>query len=224
MNSAALVLAAGRGDRLGAAEPKAFIEVAGHPLLTWAARTVEGAPEIGALFVAAPAGWEARAEKAASSSKLAAVVTGGETRQASVRTALARIPDDWDAVVCHDVARPLARGDLFARVLGALHGADGAVPVIPVTDTVKRLKDREILETVPRDELALAQTPQAFRRAALVAAHREAEIAGVTATDDATLLERAGYRVEAVPGDPENLKITSPRDLAVAEALLRADG
>jgi 2-C-methyl-D-erythritol 4-phosphate cytidylyltransferase len=125
-------------------------------------------------------------------------------------------------VICHDVARPLASAALFDAVLDGLAGADGAVPSTPVADTVKRVDDGVVVETVHRDGLVMVQTPQAFTREALTAAHRAAEADGYTATDDAALLERVGFRVAVVPGDPANIKITRPEDLLVASALARA--
>jgi 2-C-methyl-D-erythritol 4-phosphate cytidylyltransferase/2-C-methyl-D-erythritol 2,4-cyclodiphosphate synthase len=125
------------------------------------------------------------------------------------------------AIVCHDAARCLAQPQLFEAVLDALRRADGAIPVVPVADTVKRLDDGVIAGTLDRDELGLAQTPQAFRAEALREAHRIAEESDVEATDDAMLLELAGYRVVAVPGDPGNFKITTREDLDRAERVLR---
>jgi 2-C-methyl-D-erythritol 4-phosphate cytidylyltransferase len=220
MRAAAVLLGAGRGDRLAGERPKAFVELGGRTLLAWAVDTVEVCPEVEALVVVVPSGWQDQAEAIVRPSpKLLAVATGGETRQASVRVALDAVPEEFDAVLCHDVARPLASPKLFSEVLRPLEAADGAVPVVPVADTVKRIRDGLVAETVPRQDLVLAQTPQAFLRRALVAAHRRAAAAGRTATDDATLLEWAGYRMATVPGEPANVKITGPHDLAVAQAL-----
>ena len=219
MRAAALLLAAGRGERMGSEEPKAFLRLAGKTLLECAVETIEACPEVEGFVVAAPPGHEAAVGAAAGTPKLVTVATGGETRQVSVRLALAALPPGFDVVICHDVARPLASPGLFSDVVAALAGADGAVPVIPVTDTLKRVLDGAIQETIPREGLALAQTPQAFRRRPLEEAHS----AGATGpTDDAALLESAGFRVATVPGDPANLKITRSADIRVAEALLEA--
>ena len=220
MRAAAILLAAGRGDRMGGERPKAFLHLGGTSLLERAVATVEACPDIDGFLVAAPPGHEARMELKARSDKLLAVVTGGDTRQDSVLAALEGVPEGFDVVLCHDVARPLAPPKLFSDVLGPLEWADGAVPVVWVSDTVKRVEAGSITETVPREVLALAQTPQAFRRVALWAAHAEARGIGYLATDDSALLERAGYRVEPVPGDPANIKVTTPEDLRLAEALL----
>jgi 2-C-methyl-D-erythritol 4-phosphate cytidylyltransferase len=223
MRAAALLLAAGRGERLGATGGKGFLELAGRPLLAYSVETVEACDPIEAFVVAAPSGREDDAKAEASSSrKLHAVVAGGETRQGSVRRALEAAPEGFDVVVIHDVARPFAPTELFERSLSALGSADGAVPAVPLPDTLKRVAGLGVLETLPRDDLVAVQTPQAFRRRPLEEAHAAADREDFEATDDATLLERAGFRVVTFPGDPENRKITVTEDLRWAEALVRA--
>ncbi len=220
-----IVVAAGSGERLGAGVPKAFVPLLGQPLLAWSLAAIAESGRFDEVVVAAPEGWEDRAGAVAGSSPTlppVAVVLGGATRQGSVRVALEAASDDAKVIVCHDAARPLAGPALFGRVLLALASADGAVPVLPVADTVKLVREGVIEDTLPRHELGLAQTPQAFLAGALRAAHRLAQEAGLEETDDAALLERAGYRVVAVAGDPDNLKVTSPEDLARAEAILDA--
>ena len=146
------------------------------------------------------------------------ILTGGRTRQASVRAALTALAADAEIVVVHDAARPFAPPDLFTDVIRAVEGgADGAVPVIAVADTVKRLDGVRVVDTVARNELGLAQTPQAFRVRALREAHDRAFTAEEKVTDDAMLLERTAT-VVAVAGDPRNFKITTMLDLARAEA------
>jgi 2-C-methyl-D-erythritol 4-phosphate cytidylyltransferase len=145
------------------------------------------------------------------------VTTGGATRSDSVRAGLACVPADADVVVVHDAARPLASPTLFARVIAAVRdGADAAVPALPIADTVKRVSDGVVVETVSRDDLVAVQTPQAFRRDALERAHAGAAID----TDDAALVERDGGKVVVVDGDPRNFKVTLPEDLALARVLL----
>lgn len=222
MSAGAIVLAAGRGERLGGGEPKGFVTVGGFTLLEHALRTVEACPEIRSAVVAAPPGLEQRASTLArGASKVEAVIGGGRSRQESVRLGLAALPDGIDAVVAHDVARPFASPALFRVVLEALVEADGAIPVVRVTDTVKRIADGGV-ETLPRDGLVLVQTPQAFRRAALEQAHRRAAREGYASTDDAALLERDGARIATVAGDPANIKVTTREDLRLAETLASA--
>ncbi len=148
------------------------------------------------------------------------IVVGGDTRAASVRAGLAAVPEDADVIVVHDAARPLATGSLFEAVIGAVRegGAQGAIPVLAVGDTLKRLSGDVVSSTVDREGLVTVQTPQAFDAQTLRAAHR----AGGEATDDAGLLERLGAPVGTVAGDIRNVKITRPEDLALAELLLSA--
>ena len=215
-----LLAAAGRGERLGATLPKALVPLAGRSLLAHVLERTRGAPVVG-VIVAVPPGDRLVAEEARRSSHVLDVVEGGRSRQASIRAALAAVPAGTEAVVCHDAARPLASPELFGAVLAALEAADGAVPVIRPTDTVKRLEGESIVETLDRQELGLAQTPQAFLLHALETAHRLAVEEGLQATDDAALVERAGFKVVAVPGSPSNIKITFPGDLRVADDLAR---
>jgi 2-C-methyl-D-erythritol 4-phosphate cytidylyltransferase/2-C-methyl-D-erythritol 2,4-cyclodiphosphate synthase len=227
--SVAIVLAAGEGRRVGAPEPKAFLTIGGRSILSVAAAAAVASPSIDGLIVTVPPGMEGRAmgelDGIATSST---VVTGGRTRHASVRAALAFLGTEVDAVACHDAARPFAPPDLFTAVLEALtDGIDGAIPVLPITDTVKRVHDGMVVATEPRSELGLAQTPQAFRVHALRDAHARAETEGIDLSDDAAVLEWAGYRVRVIPGDPSNFKITTLGDLARAETLMAgspADG
>lgn len=152
-----------------------------------------------------------------------AVVAGGGTRSGSVRAGLATVPEDVDVVVCHDAARPGASAGLFASVIAVVRdGADAAVPALPVSDTLKQVPDwgasgGVVAGTVDRSGLFAVQTPQAFRREALVAAHAGAP----EATDDAALVEAAGGTVMAIPGEAAAHKVTTPADVAVIEALLR---
>jgi 2-C-methyl-D-erythritol 4-phosphate cytidylyltransferase/2-C-methyl-D-erythritol 2,4-cyclodiphosphate synthase len=145
-------------------------------------------------------------------------VEGGDSRQASVRAALEAVPDDVAVVAVHDAARPFASPELFDRVLDAVaDGADGAVPVLPIPDTVLRVRRGSVDGVEPREELALGQTPQGFRTSVLREAHAKAEATGAAFTDDASLLRWAGYPVRAIDGDPENTKITTLADLAEAD-------
>ena len=149
------------------------------------------------------------------------VVAGGATRQASVRAGLAAVPRAAPAIVVHDAARPFASPELFSRVVAKILAAgdapDGVVPALPCHDTVKRVREATIVETLLREELFLAQTPQAFDADALRRSHGLAVERSLEATDDAMLLEAAGYRVVVIPGEHANMKITTAEDLARAE-------
>jgi 2-C-methyl-D-erythritol 4-phosphate cytidylyltransferase len=207
----ALLVAAGSGERLGADLPKAFVTLGGETLLARSLRAISEAG-IEEVVVALPAGHAAPPGVRG--------VPGGKVRSASVLAALAA--STGDPVVVHDAARPLAPPELFRSVLRELErsGADGAVAAAPVTDTVKRARDGDVVETLDRSELWAIQTPQAFRRAALERALEVDDATLAVATDDAWLVERAGGTVRVVEGPPENLKVTTPRDLRIAEDLL----
>jgi 2-C-methyl-D-erythritol 4-phosphate cytidylyltransferase len=216
----AIVPGAGGGERLGRGVPKAFVELDGEPILRRTIRTVLSSDLIASVVVAVPPRLESAAEAMLEAVGPYVVVAGGSTRQDSVRRALGCVPDAVEAVVCHDAARPFAPSSLFDAVLGRLD-ADGVVPCIPIADTIKRIRDEFVVATEPRGDLLAAQTPQAFRASALRDAHRRAEKARLDVTDDASLLEWCGYRVRVIPGDPANFKVTTPDDLARAEAFLR---
>ena len=218
MRAAAIVLGAGSGARLGLEVPKAFAPVGGRTMLELAAAAAAAVAD--RLVVAVPPGEEGRArDLLAAMGRPAEIVAGGLTRQASVRAALAAVPPDAEAVLCHDAARPFASPALFEAVLAALEEADGAVPVVPIPDTVKVVEGGWVVETLPRERLGAAQTPQGFRTGPLREAHARALAAGLAFTDDAALLEWAGFRVRAVAGEPGNFKVTTEEDLRRAEAV-----
>jgi 2-C-methyl-D-erythritol 4-phosphate cytidylyltransferase len=217
----ALIAAAGSGERLGIDRPKAFAPLGGRPLLAESVERLERSELVDAIVVAAPPGWEEPsillAEELAAS-KVVACVTGGSTRADSVGAALAEVGEEALVVLVHDAARPLVDEALLERLLLLLgEGFDGSVPVLPIADTLKRVRDGVVLETVDRDSLVAAQTPQAFLAPAL----RRAFSGDPTgATDCASLVERAGGRVAVVEGDPKLLKVTTPDDLALVESWL----
>lgn len=221
--TAALVVAAGSGERLGAEKPKALVDVAGRAMLEWSVDALLSVTGVERIVLALPAGVEPPAALA-DIDRLTSVV-GGATRSASVRSALAAA-GDGDPVLVHDAARPLLTAQLAEAVIAALHAdpqADAAIAAAPVTDTIKRVDSSgTVLQTLDRGELWAVQTPQVFRRSALERALDvpEHELAG--ATDDALLVERGGGRVIVVPSSAENLKITTTLDLHVAELLLAA--
>jgi 2-C-methyl-D-erythritol 4-phosphate cytidylyltransferase len=210
----AILVAAGRGKRLGLDRPKAFAKLGEEPLLAEPLRRLDASPWVNGIVLVAPPGWEEPAILLAEEegcSKVRAVVTGGETRSDSVRAGLAEVPADALVVLVHDAARPLVSDEVVERVLGPLsEGWDGVVPGLPVGDTLKRVgSDGGVKETVPRDELWAVQTPQAFNAETL----RRAQAIGVDATDCAALVELAGGRVKVVEGDSRLLKVTSEADL-----------
>jgi 2-C-methyl-D-erythritol 4-phosphate cytidylyltransferase len=215
----ALLVAAGTGERLGYGRPKALVPVAGRPMLEWSVAALRSLAEVGQVVVALPP-----AALAAAPAGVVAV-PGGAVRSGSVRAALAAAEED-DVVIVHDAARPLAEPALFRRALAALRetGADAVVAAVPVSDTIKEVEadGRTVARTLKRDLLWAVQTPQVFRRDALDAALRDAsdELLGA-ATDDAWLVERRGGAVAVVEGSHDNLKVTTPLDLRVAEMILR---
>ena len=217
----ALIAAAGTGERLGIDRPKAFASLGGRPLLAESLDRLDRCPWIDAVVVAAPPGWEEPAILLAeelAATKVVACVPGGATRAESVRAALAEVPEDALVVLVHDAARPLVGDEIVERVLAPLtEGYAGAVPALPIPDTVKRVEGGIVVETLARDGLVRAQTPQAFLAPALRAA-LAGDLSG--ATDCASLLERAGDRVAVVAGDPRLLKVTTPEDLALVESWL----
>jgi 2-C-methyl-D-erythritol 4-phosphate cytidylyltransferase len=217
----AILVAAGRGERLGTDQPKAFVKLGELPLLAEPLRRLDDSEWIDAVVVVAPPGWEEPAILLAEeigAGKVRASVSGGETRAASVRAGLAEVPDDAAVVLVHDAARPLVSDEVIERVLAPLaEGWDGVIPGLPVSDTVKRVSaDGGVAETVARDGLWTVQTPQAFPLDVL----RRAVAGFGDATDCAGLVEAAGGRVKVVPGDPLLLKVTTADDLARVASLL----
>lgn len=208
----AIVVAGGNGTRFGS--HKQFAMLAGRQVVEWSLRPAVSLCQ-GVVLVVPPAQVEDVAAELRA--QVPRVVAGGATRAASVRNGLSAVPTEAEVVVVHDAARPLASRSLWEAVVQAVvSGADAAVPCVAVSDTIKQRGDGGALVTLDRRQLVAAQTPQAFAARALRAAHS----AGDEATDDAALVEAIGGRVVEVPGEASNLKLTTPSDLAVAEALL----
>jgi 2-C-methyl-D-erythritol 4-phosphate cytidylyltransferase len=210
----AVLAAAGRGERLRADRPKAFAKLRDRPLLAESLERLEGSDWVDAIVVVAPEGWEEPSILLAEElgcAKVRACIAGGDSRAESVRNGVAEVAEDAVVVLVHDAARPALPEEVLERVLAALsEGWDGAVPAIALADTVKRVRDGQVVETLPRDELVAAQTPQAFLARTL----REALAGDLTgATDCAALVEMRGGRVTTVPGDPRLLKVTDAADL-----------
>ena len=222
--AAALVVAAGSGERLGAGTPKGFAVLAGRPLVVWSLDAIAAAG-IPRAVVAVPPGHGASGEEALAEVALGfplglAVVEGGATRSESVRNALGAA-GDVDAVAVHDAARPLVGPMIFRRTLAALAEVDAAIAAARVTDTIKEAgPDGRVMRTHDRSRLWAIQTPQAFRAAILRRALDVPREVLAAATDDAWLVERAGGSVRVIESSPANFKVTTPHDLAIAESLL----
>ena len=216
----AVLVAAGRGERFGADRPKAFVKLGGRVLLAESLERLEESDWIDSIVVVAPEGWEEPSILLAEElgcSKVSATVAGGATRVESVRVGVAEVPDEAAVILVHDAARPLVTDDVVGRVLAPLgEGWDGAVPALPLADTVKRVENGAVVETIERSGLVGAQTPQAF-----VAPTLRAALDGASAaTDCASLVEARGGRVLVVDGDRRLLKVTSPADLELIEGWL----
>jgi 2-C-methyl-D-erythritol 4-phosphate cytidylyltransferase len=212
-----IVVAGGSGRRFG--HEKQFSLLGGRVVAEWAVLACRSV-SAGVVLVVPPGTDDGAVRLGAD-----VVVAGGPTRADSVRCGLAAVPDDAAVVLVHDAARPLASPDLFQAVVAAVTvgGADGAVPGVPPSDTIKVVDESgRITSTLDRTVLAAVQTPQGFRADVLRRAHEVAAAEGAAATDDAMVVEAAGGTVVVVPGEPGNLKITGPDDLATAERLLAA--
>ena len=235
LNAAAVVPAAGRGERLGPGAPKALRELGGVPLLVHAVRALSRSRAVTLVVVVAPADGVAQVRSLLDGSGLddtsdttIRVVPGGATRQESVRLGLAALPPQVDVVLVHDAARPLVPVEVVDAVVRAVaEGAEAVVPAVPLADTVKQVgpaagpgQPEPVLGTPDRSTLRAVQTPQGFRRDVLLSVHDKALSDGVDATDDAGLVERYGGQVVVVAGHEEAFKVTRPLDLVLAEAVL----
>jgi len=213
-----VIAAAGSGQRLGAGGPKAFVELRGRPMLEWSLDAFRAAASIAAIVVAVPAGSEGAVGEGATA------VAGGPTRADSVAAGLALV--ETELVAVHDAARPLVTPELVDALVAELLArpdADGVIAAVPIADTVKR-GGPEVSETLDRDGLWAAQTPQVFRTAALRAAYERAGRRAGEATDEAMLVEWLGGRVLLHAASPANVKVTTEADLRLAELLLAGRG
>jgi 2-C-methyl-D-erythritol 4-phosphate cytidylyltransferase len=220
----AVIVAAGSGDRLAADRPKAFARLGDRPLLAESLERLDRSEWVDGIVVACPEGWEEPAillAEEVGASKVAQAVTGGPSRAESVRLGVDEVPPDAVALLVHDAARPLVPEEVIERVLEPLgEGWEGVVPALAVADTIKRVESDQVLETLERDGLVAAQTPQAF-----VADVLRAALAGdlSEATDCASLVEGRGGRVRVVEGDVRLVKVTSQADLVLVEQLLEQE-
>jgi 2-C-methyl-D-erythritol 4-phosphate cytidylyltransferase len=226
MRTVAIVPAAGSGNRMGRDVSKQYLSLGGRPLLVHTLKVFEECPLVDALLVVVPpqdvefvrtvlAPWDMK--------KVAGVVPGGKERQDSVRAGIEALDSDAGVVIIHDGVRPFITVELISQCIRAA-GEEGAVTVgVPVKDTIKEVApDGRVMRTCDRSLLWLTQTPQAFRRDIIENAHRAAVRDGFRGTDDTSLVERLGIAVRMIRGDYGNIKITTPEDLVIAEALLAA--
>ena len=221
MPTVAIVVAAGAGVRMGATVPKALMPLAGRPMLAWSLEALRACGAVQAVVVVAPPGLEGQVAEVAGAG--ATVVAGGDSRAESVREGLRAAPPGAGLVLVHDAARPLVTPELIEAVLEGVHGADGAIAAAPAADTLKRAGEGGLIEgTVPRQGLWAAQTPQAFHLSTLLDAVEAAEEQGRlgAATDCSSLVEERGRHVRLVESRAPNLKVTTPADAILAEALL----
>ena len=220
-------MAGGKGERLGGAEEKALAQVLGHSLLAWCLAAFEPFSEIVETVIVVPPGRESVFERrlAEYSRSVFSIVPGGEQRQDSVNAGLKALSEAPHWVLVHDAARPLVSKDLLTRIFEALDAGESVVPALKVTDSIARVGyDTWLKEYEDRTQLISVQTPQAFHRSVLEFAYKDAFDHDHYGTDEASLVLRVNHPVSWIPGDPENIKITWPADLPVAEAILRARG
>ncbi len=230
MHVAAIIAAGGRGLRLGADRPKQFLEVGGQSILDLSLHVLAASDRINEIVVAVPHDYLAAISQSweGKSAKPLAFVAGGERRQDSVARAFAKTSLAADIVVIHDAARPFVTAEIIARTVDAARTHGAAIAAVPVTDTVKQVGEaaiggsRPIRATIARETVFLAQTPQAFRREVLARALEAGR--GIDATDEAMLVERLGLPVHIVDGDPGNIKVTTPEDLAAARRRVAPEG
>lgn len=221
-HAAAIIVAAGRGERFGAT-PKVLASLGGMPVVMRALEAAHHASDIAAIVLVISEALRpqiAPLVRERAFPKLRAMVTGGERRQDSVEAGLAAVPPGTSFVVIHDAARPLAEPRLFDTCLAAAVEHDAAITAVPVVDTLKQVESGRIIRTIPREGVWAAQTPQAFRLSRLREAFRYAHAHRLLVTDEAALFEALGWPVAVVEGSRMNLKITTAEDLPVAEALL----
>jgi 2-C-methyl-D-erythritol 4-phosphate cytidylyltransferase len=214
----AIIPAAGRGVRLGLDIPKQFLELQHKPLLIHTVAVIVTAPFINGAVLAVPEDFLAEAQVLVrehfGDRFPIAVIPGGKERQDSVWQALQQVPKGCEMVLIHDGVRPLITEQLLEATWQEARRSGAAIAAVPATDTVKRVNEHRVMETLPREEIWLVQTPQVFRCDILLAAYREARRCGWTVTDDASLVERMGFTVSVVHGSRTNLKITTREDLA----------
>jgi 2-C-methyl-D-erythritol 4-phosphate cytidylyltransferase len=229
----AIIPAAGMGTRMGAETPKQFLELDGAPIAILSLRRIASCEQVTDIIVATRADNVAQLEARIGQERLkqrVRVVRGGDSRQESVAKALEMVPDDTEIVIVHDAVRPFVTREQIARVIEEARKTRAAILGIPAMDTVKEVKRASLPEdvalitaTIPRERIVLAQTPQAFSTKLLKEAFARAQADGVTASDEAGLVERLGYEVHVVLGSERNIKITKPADMELARFYLESE-
>jgi len=222
---AAIVVAAGQGTRFGSDIPKQFLLLQNRPLIVHTLERLQNAAVISQIVIVAGKDWVPYLGREIvgrfNFDKISAIVPGGKERQDSVLAGLQALPTPHEVVIVHDAVRPLFSLNLLERVITGCNTFDACVPGLPSRDTVKRIDGDRIVETVPRESLRLVQTPQAFRYQTLLQAFAQAAETNFYSTDEAALVEKFGGNVGWVEGEETNLKITTPRDLQIAEVFIR---
>jgi 2-C-methyl-D-erythritol 4-phosphate cytidylyltransferase len=219
-----LIMAAGSGERFGG-EPKQFLPLCNRPIIVWAVEKFSKHPDVHGITVVAEPGCERRVGELLEQhrlDKINGIVAGGETRQKPVRHGLGALASTSETVLVHDAARPCLSSALLQRILDALARSDAVVPALPAVDTLIRGKSDRVDAIVDRVGISAVQTPQGFRTELLRRAHANAELKGITSSDDGSLVVALGESVATIPGERTNVKITFEEDLAIAEAILGA--
>lgn len=221
----AIVPAAGTGRRMAAEMPKQYLSLAGVPIIVRTLQALNNSPVIDEIYLVTPPGDQEGVRSVISGAggfeKLTQMIPGGSTRQESTRNAVAVSREEHDILLIHDAVRPFVTDDLLGKVVQGARQYGAAIAAVEVRETVKRREAERLLTTVDRENLWLAQTPQAFRRDLLFRAHQEALAKSIAATDDSALVEMIGVGVELVTGSYDNIKITTPEDLIWGELLAR---
>lgn len=220
---AALIMAAGRGERFSGGGSKQLALVGGRPMVAWSIERMASCQEIEhvALVIPRAQSDEWRATLAEPSGQMVdGVVEGGDRRQDSVRLGLEALPDDITHVLIHDAARPCLSAELLERIVGELRDNGAVVPVIPVVDTLVVERNDTVEAIIDRGNVALVQTPQAFEKQLVRRAHRSAFASGLESSDDGSLVLSLGETVKTIPGDRANIKVTYAEDIPVAEKIL----
>ncbi len=224
LKTIALITAGGKGQRMQSPTAKQFLLLGGKPILAQTIAVFEACPIVDEIFIIVPQDEMAKVQtdivEKYQYKKVLKVVRGGRMRQQSVWNGLQAIKSDCSWVVVHDGVRPLIRPELIEAGLREARQTGAAIVAVPARDTVKRLAPGGKLQTLPREEIWLAQTPQIFDFSLLYRAHQKASQENFTGTDDASLVERLGQAVSLIPGDYGNIKITTPEDLTLAESLI----